>query len=289
MHEIFKLFNAKYLFFYLRSRVLGFIARSRYKNINCFCLFIGYPRTGHSLVASLLDAHPEIVVAMEWNVLHFIEHGYNRDQILWALERNSKNYRIKCNNIWTGYNYKVEGLWQGYANKIKVIGDKNAGATSEAVIRNPLIINNLKNVINSKIKLIHIIRNPYDTITTMAIRVLKKKNPDESPNHMHLLPMIKRFFEYATAIEKIRTEKNFDIIDLYHEEIIKNPIKELKRLIEFLELEANEQYFQSCASIIYNKPNKSRNSIIWSTEIKDIVKSEIQKISFLKHYCYDDN
>ena len=30
-----------------------------------FVLFVGYPRSGHSIVASLLDAHPNVVIAQE--------------------------------------------------------------------------------------------------------------------------------------------------------------------------------------------------------------------------------
>ena len=30
-------------------------------NLETLCLFIGYPRSGHSLVVSLLDAHPEMI------------------------------------------------------------------------------------------------------------------------------------------------------------------------------------------------------------------------------------
>ncbi len=34
-------------------------------------MFIGYPRSGHSLVGSLLDAHPNIIVA-QWPVSGFM-------------------------------------------------------------------------------------------------------------------------------------------------------------------------------------------------------------------------
>jgi hypothetical protein len=40
--------------------------------VRSFCLFIGYPRSGHSLVGSLLDAHPDIAIAHEVNVLGLV-------------------------------------------------------------------------------------------------------------------------------------------------------------------------------------------------------------------------
>ena len=36
-----------------------------------FCLFVGYPRSGHSLVGSLLDAHPDIAISHELHVLRY--------------------------------------------------------------------------------------------------------------------------------------------------------------------------------------------------------------------------
>ena len=37
--------------------------KKSYKNIEKFCFFIGYPRSGHSVVGSILDAHKNIITA----------------------------------------------------------------------------------------------------------------------------------------------------------------------------------------------------------------------------------
>ena len=34
-----------------------------------FLMFIGYPRSGHTLISSLLDAHPNAIVTNEFNVI----------------------------------------------------------------------------------------------------------------------------------------------------------------------------------------------------------------------------
>ena len=46
--------------------------RKLYDGIRTFVLFIGYGRSGHSLVAAILDAHPKIVIAHEFDVLRGI-------------------------------------------------------------------------------------------------------------------------------------------------------------------------------------------------------------------------
>ncbi len=38
-------------------------------DVDTMLMFIGYPRSGHTLIGSLLDAHPNMVVANEYNIL----------------------------------------------------------------------------------------------------------------------------------------------------------------------------------------------------------------------------
>ena len=59
----------RFILSYLRSLSFGYLRQHRYKSIESFIIFVGYPRSGHSLIAALLDAHPEIVISMEWGAL----------------------------------------------------------------------------------------------------------------------------------------------------------------------------------------------------------------------------
>jgi hypothetical protein len=36
-----------------------------FSNVRTFILFVGYPRSGHSLIGSIMDAHPNIIIAHE--------------------------------------------------------------------------------------------------------------------------------------------------------------------------------------------------------------------------------
>lgn len=38
--------------------------------IHTFVLFVGYPRSGHSLIGSIMDAHPNVIIAHEVKQLH---------------------------------------------------------------------------------------------------------------------------------------------------------------------------------------------------------------------------
>ena len=91
-------------------------------------LFIGYERSGHSLVGSLLDAHPNIVIADELHTVKtwqsFPKEDKTRNTLFQALysnsykmsqrgERSSKN----CISTLGGYKYQVPNQWQGRFDK----------------------------------------------------------------------------------------------------------------------------------------------------------------------------
>ena len=50
-------------------------------------VFIGYPRSGHSLIGSLLDAHPEVIVSDEYNVVE----NWKK---LGSLPKGTKEYKL---------------------------------------------------------------------------------------------------------------------------------------------------------------------------------------------------
>src|SRR5919109_3407899 len=56
--------------------------RSVFRDVQVYCLFVGHGRSGHSIVGSLIDAHPEAVVSDELDAARFITRGFLRDQVL---------------------------------------------------------------------------------------------------------------------------------------------------------------------------------------------------------------
>ena len=54
--------------------------RDDFAGIGSFLMFVGHPRSGHSLVGALIDAHPNAVVAHELDALKYVEAGFGRDR-----------------------------------------------------------------------------------------------------------------------------------------------------------------------------------------------------------------
>src|SRR5215470_5617425 len=75
-------------------------------------LFIGYSRSGHSLVGALLDAHPNIVVSHELHAVKQLKTGSTFAEVARAVQLNSY-YFNHYGRGYTGYDYRVPGQHQG--------------------------------------------------------------------------------------------------------------------------------------------------------------------------------
>ena len=94
-------------------------------------MFIGYPRSGHTLIGSILDAHPNMVIANEYNVLALWQNytrGHRNKQYLFeqlyknsfAEARHGDRSTDDCFPK-TKYKYLVPNQWQGkFDGEIKV-------------------------------------------------------------------------------------------------------------------------------------------------------------------------
>ena len=101
-------------------------------------MFIGYPRSIHSVVGAILDAHPEVIIPHEYDVIE----NWQKYRSLRALSKTLPKYQLfldlhqlsaeqamsgRRSSTWITrgsrrfYSYYVPGLWQGgYEKTIKV-------------------------------------------------------------------------------------------------------------------------------------------------------------------------
>ncbi len=87
---------------YVPATLGGLRHAKTFDTVERFCLFIGYPRSGHSLVGSLLDAHPNVVLAHELDALRYVAAGYRRKQLYWMILRRDAEF-TRSGRRWTGF------------------------------------------------------------------------------------------------------------------------------------------------------------------------------------------
>jgi len=271
---------------YLISFINGFRLKKDFTHIKNYVFFIGYPRSGHSLIGSLLDAHPEMVISNELNSLYFFQKNYFRYQIFYFILRNSMNH-AKVGRSNSDYNYIVPEQWQGRYNKLVCIGDKKGGKSSAILGENNSLnlLNKIENISQAKLKIIHVIRNPFDNVSTMIMRQVNKNGEELSEKLVE--KKIASFLDKANANAKLLSLRPNEIYNVHLEDFIKNPQKELKRICDFLNIDISEKYLNDCASIVWNKTNSSRNNMpLWTDERKQQFYNSFQDYEFLKRYNY---
>ncbi|MBF0232548.1 MAG: sulfotransferase [Desulfamplus sp.] len=223
-------------------------------HLRYFVVFIGNPRSGTTIVRSLLDAHPNIVLGNEVNAL---EHLFCGEHIKCVMGRIlNQSSRFALNPFWNGYAYHVPMASTGSSNVCMVIGDKKASRTTRLFMENISLLYLLQKRIPIPVRFIHCVRNPFDVITTKTLR-----------NGNSLEWNIQQYFRLEqTSADVLRSLKPEQFHRVYLEQLIENPSYVLQHLIEFLSLTADDDYLLACKSIVYDKPNHSRFAHPWSQE-----------------------
>ena len=104
----------------------------QYDSVKIFLLFIGYNRSRHTLLASLLDAHPNIIVANDYNILgEWIKNPllsqrskYYMYELLYAKSRYDVMFGVRSRLVGDRpkqYHYNIKDQWQGrYKHSLQV-------------------------------------------------------------------------------------------------------------------------------------------------------------------------
>ena len=248
-----------------------------FSQANCFVAFVGGTRTGSTLLGALLDAHPDAVIATEADAFGAHEQGFDRTGLYRLLLENARQFSAEGAK-WTGYNYAVPGQWQGRCRAIRVIGDKKAGRTTRRLDENPDLLNQMAEMLQLPICLIHTIRNPFDVVATRKNRANRNKELREISDG---------YFRQQEKVQRLKENTHTaQIIDVRHDDLIREPDTVLRRVLASLNLDANEEYIQAAAGIVSTKPNLSRNSVTWTAELIRDIENRIQEFPWLQGYAF---
>jgi hypothetical protein len=246
---------------------------AEFRNVRTYCMFIGYPRSGHSIFGSMLDAHPDALIAHELNALRFFEAGCSVLELYDLVLRNSREF-TELGRHWGDYEYKVEGQWQGRYRRLEVIGDKKGGTSSHMIGARPALLEELLRLLPVPVRFVHVVRNPYDNIATIA----RKDTHD-------LKKAIGFYFNLCRVNARIIDRMGAgQVLTLRHEDLIAEPTAQLRRLAQFLELEQEAGWLSACSAIVAGKPHRSRDDIQWGPAALAAMEKHLPTVSFLRGY-----
>ncbi len=147
------------------------------------------------------------------------------------------------------------------------------------------LLDDIQKISQAKLKIIHVIRNPFDNVSTMVSRQVKIGYP---LTETLFLERKNLYLSKVKTNAKLKAQIPNDICDVHLEDFIAAPKKELIRIFQFLEIEVSQKYIDDCASIVWKKTNHSRFDLsYWTTERVEFFLKDIRQYDFLNRYNYE--
>ncbi|XP_058945299.2 uncharacterized protein [Pocillopora verrucosa] len=283
--------------------LLDSIARlnGMFDDLKTFVMFIGYSQTIESRTGAILDAHPQIILPQEYDVLgnwkmyqnkklrergkqkymlFFFLHYLSTFQAIFRNQANkSSQFWVWTSKVESARYYPLSDTWQGITNgKIKVIGDTSSGSTTRQLTRNQgnfTVLEDIQNVIGIPLKFLHTITNPYEVI---ALNVMRQSRSAVEINDA------KDVFALVETNAQIRKLYGDAVLDISTDDYINNPRETMIQICRFLQVTCYNSYLDKVEKELNKESTRARDQVIWTDEEKEWVAAEINKYSFLKSF-----
>ena len=276
------------------------------EGVEKFVFFIGYPRSGHSIIGSMMDAHPDMVIAHEFMLFRKWQGQQalkSKGRLFNALYRRSLLDATEGSRTMDrdskGYTLQMEQSWQGRFRKLKVIGDKSGGMVAKLYAENPEDVwrsyQEIVDTVKIPVRVLHVVRNPYDMIATQCLfnasGVLGHK-ANATANHPYnnsenIIYKIQRLYTHASGINRILHEWGLDVLEIHSADHVRDPKGTMQRICDFLELECPEDYLQQCYDKTFKTLSRSRDLVVWSPETRKMVEEGMREFPFLHRYSFE--
>lgn len=237
-------------------------------------LFVGYSRSGHSLVGSLIDAHPNAIISHELHAAKHLAAGATLARVQRAIALNAYFFH-HFGRGYSGYDYEVPGQMQGRCRRLQILGDKKANGTTRLLRGDPHFAERLRESVGVPVRWLHVIRNPFDNITTKARRT-----------RTSLRFAADIYFQHVETVAGLRRAEGEDVIDVYLDDLTQDPQRVLGSLITTLGLtDTPPDYFDACAERVFAKPRKTRSADDWTSGLLQDVRARMRDCEFLVRFA----
>jgi len=245
---------------------------------------IGPHRSGSSLVRSIIDSHPNILMAQELGrqgiYKQICDGDISREKCLNRIVKASltnvtpKSDRLVVNpktnkKVCKNYVHKIEDSFQGNATTLYIVGDKSGPWIGGLALKDPEFCKKLEAFFKVPVYYINTIRNPWDNIATMKIAGQTNQ----------------QYFKWKRgALEVKRQVDPEKFFDIHLEDLIKKPKYEITRMFRFLGLEIDKKLLNNCSNLVFDKPHERRKEIEWKFQEVDRIRRIIREYDDLSEY-----
>jgi hypothetical protein len=243
-----------------------------FAGVRAFVLFVGYPRSGHSIVGAMLNAHRHAVVSHELAAQRLILAGVSREELFSRVVARAEWFHLRGNR--TNYSYAIPTGWQGRFEELRVLGDKRGGDVTRALAEHPDFLDRVRRLVGVPLRLVHVVRNPFDNIAAISIW-----------HHLPLEEAARWYFELCETTSRLDALCGpEELFALRHEELIRAPADALRRLCGFAGLDAPADYVAVCASVVFAAPTATARRVRWPDGLVARVGREIGRRPLLAGY-----
>ena len=240
------------------------------KEENNICFLIGFPRSGTTLLDTILRSHPDIDVVEEKPIIN-------------SLEKIIKNqFQCQLDEIFKLSEIEVEKLRKYYLeNIIKLSDKKNARILIDKfpfqTVSLPLI-----NFIFPKAKIIFAHRHPYDTVLSCFQQSFE---PNNAMANLRSLRDSSRIYDLTMKMwVRYKKDLNLNFTMSKYESLVNNFELHTKKIMDFLDIEWHSSIKNYRATALNrNKINTPSSSQV----VQPLYKSSIAKWENYKTYFCD--
>ena len=248
----------------------------------------------------MMDAHPNMIVANEFRIVKQVvkqETSWDKAFLFDELYRKS-NCAATCG--WRSRTLSLNESWLGRYTTLKVIGDKYTGIGSEQHAHSPLefakVYRNLSGTLNIPIRVIHVVRNPYDMIATKVLRrggihdqyVSGKLSITNKygAGRKAMQGMTNHTFRRVKDVEVLIPALNLTVLEIHSADFIKDPKHTLRSVCTFLDLKCPEDYLQACFDRTYRSMSRTRDVLVWDEQLIEDIETRMKQHTFLRRYSF---
>ncbi|MGK7297307.1 MAG: hypothetical protein ACNS61_16040 [Candidatus Wenzhouxiangella sp. M2_3B_020] len=293
----------------LKARAFRLSLRERqFSEVECFVQFAGFPRSGHSIIGSILDAHVHCIASHELDAMGLVAADFRLREIAALIRENSRLF-TDHHRFWNGFCYEVDGGMHGKATRMRVIGDKKGDWATRRCIEQPALLERVRRKAGKRsVKWILVVRNPFDNVATLSLRKNRKYDqlriqsagartsdpglPEQESNGTKAAVRADMVDDYARLCEGVAMMKSRESprnwLEIRHEDFIARPGETIRSILAFLELEETNDFCERSARIVADNPHRSRFDVKWSPVLESRVSDLIQTHDFLSDYRFEN-